>query len=75
MGAIPELDARTGEQIRDRHHGRSDNPKGVANAMGLKDFDKGFFGGHLHGGHPLWLFASLTISNRTCAIGPDVVAD
>ena len=48
MRAIPERDARLREQVRNRHEGRSDDAKGMFNAMHLQDFDKGLFGGHAH---------------------------
>ena len=48
MGAIPELDARCREQIRDRHHGRPDDAEGMLDAMHLEDFDEGLLSGHFH---------------------------
>ncbi len=48
MGAVPERDAGLGEKVRDRHEGRTDDPEGMGDAMHLKDFDEGFFGGHFH---------------------------
>ena len=49
MGAVPEFDARCREQIRDRHHCRSDNSKGMLDAVHLEHFYEGFFGRHFHG--------------------------
>ena len=52
MRRIPEMNTRGGEQIRNRHHGRTDNTKRMFDTMHLKNFDKGLFGRHFHGGNP-----------------------
>jgi len=52
MGAIPERDAGPWEKIRDRHHGRPDNPKSVLDPVALERFDERLFGGHFHGKSP-----------------------
>ena len=62
MGTIPELDARSREQVRDWHHGRANDPEGVVDAVHLKDFYKGLFGGHFHS------VSSLKIGERRRAI-------
>ena len=46
--AVPERDAGCGEQVRDRHHRRADDSKGMLDAVHLQDFDEGLFGGHFH---------------------------
>ena len=49
MGAIPEGDAGLGEEVRNRHEGRSDNAEGMLDAVHLEDLDESLFGGHAHG--------------------------
>ena len=43
------MDAGLGENIRDWHKGRPDDPEHMLDAVDLQGFDKGFFGGHAHG--------------------------
>ena len=52
MGTVPEHDPSFWENIRNWHHGRTNDPKCVTNAVHLKRFYKCLFGGHFHGAAP-----------------------
>ncbi|KZL01076.1 hypothetical protein PsW74_01868 [Pseudovibrio sp. W74] len=52
VGAIPKLDTCGRKEIRNWHHGRTNNAKGVINSVHLKHFYKGLFGRHFHGTSP-----------------------
>mmetsp|Transcript_22188 Transcript_22188/g.61468 ORF Transcript_22188/g.61468 Transcript_22188/m.61468 type:complete len:445 (+) Transcript_22188:907-2241(+) len=52
VGAIPELDARRRENVRDGHHRRADDAKGVVNPPPLQHLDEGLLRGHAHGALP-----------------------
>ena len=45
---VPEFDPGLREEIRNRHHGRANDPKGMLDAMHLEDFYKGLFSRHFH---------------------------
>ena len=49
MRAVPERDPRLGEEVRNRHHGRPDDPEGVLDAVHLQHLHEGFLGRHFHG--------------------------
>ena len=49
VGTVPKRDARCGEQIRNRHHRRTDNAESMFDPVHLENFDEGLFGGHFHG--------------------------
>ena len=51
MSDIPEGDACFGKKVGYRHKRRADNTKRMFDAVHLKHFDKGLFGGHFHGCH------------------------
>mmetsp|Transcript_20641 Transcript_20641/g.48977 ORF Transcript_20641/g.48977 Transcript_20641/m.48977 type:complete len:292 (+) Transcript_20641:1265-2140(+) len=50
---VPEFDACFWEEVRDRHHGRADDAKGVLDAMHLESLHERFLRGHAHRGLPL----------------------
>ena len=52
MGAVPKHDSSFWKDIRNRHHGRTNDPESVADTVHLERFYKGFFSGHFHGAAP-----------------------
>ena len=52
MGTVPKHNSSFWKNIRNRHHGRTNDPKSVADTVHLKRFYKGFFCGHFHGSAP-----------------------
>ena len=52
MRAVPEGDARLGEQVRNRHEGRSDDAEGIVDAMHLQHLHESLFRRHPHGSSP-----------------------
>ena len=73
--AIPELDSRLREQVRDRHHRRTDNAEGMFDSVHLQYLDKGFFGSHFHRVFS-WNTRSvsiLTANSASCGAGSPVI--
>ena len=49
MRAVVKGNPSRREQIRNRHHGGTDDAKGSVDPVHLQGFDEGFLGGHFHG--------------------------
>ena len=48
MRAVPEGDAGFPENIRDRHHRRTNDTEGMFNTVKLQNLNKGLFRRHFH---------------------------
>ncbi len=52
MRAVPECDSGLWKEVRDRHHGRADDPERMLDAVHLQRFYESFFSGHFHDNSP-----------------------